>query len=104
MIFSIGLSIEDLKDVLTETESASSQWFNLGLVLGVACYELDDIEQNSHDNQERLRKMVMSCIQSNNLSWAGLCSGLEHPTVRRRDVASSIREKYLVTGQNTSLH
>ena len=104
MIFFIGLSINDLNDVLTETESASSQWFNLGLALGLNYDKLSDIEQKNKDNQVCLREMLSSCLHLNNLSWASLCSRLEHPTVRRRDVASTIHEKYLLGGQNTSSH
>ena len=102
MIFFIGLSIENLDIVLAETVSASSQWFTLGLVLGLDNGKLSDIEQSNQDNEVCLRKMLTACLHLKNLSWAGLCSGLEHPTVRRRDVASRIREKYLVGVHSTS--
>ena len=104
MLFFIGLSIEDLNIVLAETVNASSQWFNLGLALGLDYNILSDIKQSNQDNQACLREMLASCLHLNNLSWAGLCSGLEHPTVRRRDVASRIREIYLVGGRNISTH
>ena len=104
MIFFIGLSIEDLNIVLAETVSATSQWFHLGLALGLDNGKLSNIAQSNQDNEVCLRKMLTSCLHLKNLSWAGLCSGLEHKLVGRRDVASRIREKYLVGGRHTSLH
>ena len=102
IIFFIGLSIEDLNIVLAETVSASSQWFTLGLALGLDNGKLSDIEQNNQGNEVCLRKMLTACLHLKNLSWASLCSGLEQQLVGRRDVASRIREKYILVGGHST--
>ncbi len=92
-------------DILTICESlktASYNWFDLGLALGVSNSDLKDIEHdNHHINKRCLREMVSKRLEATDprhpMTWPYICECLRSPTVERNDVAEEIKDNYVRT-------
>ena len=86
-----------LQDVYTITSDASSQWFNLGLALGLSHNDLSALsDKHRGDCDVCLREMLARRLQSSpQLTWEIVCSALRQTTVDRYDVAENIEERYL---------
>ena len=84
-------------NILTISESlnsASKDWFNLGLALGVKHNDLKDIEGQYPTNQRRLTEMVAKRLEVTDpehpVTWPYICECLRRPAVKRNDVADKI--------------
>ena len=67
---SIVLTGDDILTICEKLKSASKNWFNLGLVLGVSYYEMENIQDRYQDNDRRLMKVIAKRLE---------VTELEHP-------------------------
>ena len=98
---SIVLTGDDILTICEKLRSASKDWFNLGLALGMKITDLEDIEDAYRHNQRRLMKMVTKRLEVTDpehpMTWPYICECLRSPTVERNDVAEEIEDKYVRT-------
>ena len=76
-------------------QSASPNWYNLGLALKVCYADLANIEENCYGgNDVRLRQVLVCRLRSRiPLTWGGIRTALRHSTVARNDVALEIHSQ-----------
>ena len=104
---SIVLTGNDILTICEKLRSASKNWFNLGLALGVNYYEMENIQDRYQDNDRRLMKVVARRLEVTDpehpMTWPYICECLRRPTVARNDVAEEIEDKCVrtATGQLT---
>ena len=98
---SIVLTGDDILTICEKLRSASKDWFNLGLALGMKITDLEDIEDAYRHNQRRLMKMVTKRLEVTDpehpMTWPYICECLRSRTVERNDVAEEIEDKYVRT-------
>ena len=98
---SIVLTGDDILTICEKLRSASKDWFNLGLALGMKFYELENIRDRSTDNVCRLTMIVAKRLEVTDpehpMTWPYICECLRRPTVERNDVAEEIEDKYVRT-------
>ena len=95
------LTGDDILTICENLRSASKNWFNLGLALGVNYYEMENIQDRYQDNDRRLMKVVARRLEVTDpehpMTWPYICECLRRPTVARNDVAEEIEDKYVRT-------
>ena len=88
------LTGDDILTICENLRSASKNWFNLGLALGVNYYEMENIQDRYQDNDRRLMKVVAKRLEVTDpehpITWPYICECLRRPTVERNDVAEQI--------------
>ena len=85
------LLLEDLQTVYDGVIDARAKWYDIGLALGVTEPDLDNIDRDNHDNNERLRAMLSLRLKlPTDLTWKKVIKALKCPTVNRHDVASKL--------------
>ncbi len=90
------LTISDILEVYEKVQSASPNWFNLGLALKLSYTDLTNFRETYRgDNDVCLREALARRLQSGGpLTWEGICTALKHPTVKRNYVAVEIEEHF----------
>ncbi len=82
---------EHLEDACSMLFKARTEWFNIGLTLGVDSNTLTAIRQEHSSNHgDSLQKMLAHRMAMDSLTWGDLCKSLRHVTVERSDVADEI--------------
>ena len=101
---SIVLTGDDTVTNCEKLRSASKDWFNLGLALGMKFYELENNRDQSTDNVCRLTMIVAKRLEVTDppMTWPYKCECLRRPTVEHKDVAEEIEDKYVRTCSNCS--
>ncbi len=81
-----------MKDVYEKLFKARTEWFNIGMTLGVDHNTLFAIDRKySSDPDHCLRDMLAHRIKAtDSLTWGEVCKTLRHDSVRRDDVADEI--------------
>ncbi len=86
----------DIPTIRERLDSASKDWFNLGLSFGITFVNLKNIGEQYHENNRRLMEVVGKRLeivdQENPVTWPYICECLRCPTVKRSDVASEIEK------------
>ncbi len=96
---SIVLTGYDILIICEKLRSASKDWFNLGLALGMKFTDLKNIRDQYSDNNRRLTEVVGKRLQVTDppMTWPYIYECLRRPTVERNDVAEEIEDKYVRT-------
>ena len=91
------LTGDDILTICEKLRSASKDWFNLGLALGLKLFELENIQDQSTYNVCRLTMIVAKRLEITDppMTWPYICECLRKPTVERNDVAEEIEDKYV---------
>ena len=91
----MDLSIDDLRITYTETFTARSSWYNLGLALKVPVATLDDINGRSTDPIVLLREVLKAWLKrAHKPTWQSLVDALDDPIVDEPRLARTLQEKY----------
>ncbi len=97
----IVLTGADILTICQSLKTASYNWFDLGLALGVNNSDLKDIEDKYRHNKRCLREMVSKRLEVTDpkhpMTWPYICECLSSPTVERNDVAQEIEDNYVRT-------
>ena len=89
------LGTNDLQEVFSNLMEVVTNWFNLGLSLGIQVGTLKAIKSNESNDQDRLREMLTHWLQySPSRTWNDICNGLRSDTVKQINLADKIEEKY----------
>ncbi|XP_064401971.1 uncharacterized protein LOC135347820 isoform X4 [Halichondria panicea] len=89
------LGTKDLQEVFSNLMEVVTNWFNLGLSLGIQVGTLKAIKSNESNDQDRLREMLTHWLQySPSRTWNDICNGLRSDTVKQINLADKIEEKY----------
>ena len=87
-----------LGDILDSVSTTASQWFHLGVALGLSYGTLKAIESNHQGDAHRcLTEMVVAWLQmadNSRPSWQRLASALNSPVVNRIDIANTIAARH----------
>ena len=92
------LSVDDLKDIVSEIRETRCQWENIGLQLEIKKSDLEAIDkENRGDTQKCLTEMLTHWLRqgSSPTTWSTLISVLKHPTVGFQQLAEEIESKTL---------
>ena len=92
-------SVEDsLRTILDSISTLTSEWFKLGVALGLSYSTLKIIESNYRGDAHRCQtEMVMAWLQmkdNSQPSWQSLVSALSSPSVGRIEVATMIAAEH----------
>ena len=68
----------DILPVLTAVNEVTD-WYTLGLKLGIDPYRLERIEKDGSDENARQRKMILSWLETGHASWSSLVDALKTP-------------------------
>ncbi|XP_064383408.1 uncharacterized protein LOC135332028 [Halichondria panicea] len=97
----IVLTRADINTICESLKTATCNWFDLGLALGMKSNDLSDIEDEYRHNKRRLMEMVGKRLEVTDpehpMTWPYICECLRRPTVERNDVAEEIEDKYVRT-------
>ncbi len=97
----ILLTETNILTICESLNSASKDWFNLGLALGVKRTDLKNIEGQYPNNKRCLMEMVGKRLEVTDpehpVTWPYICECLRRPAVKRNDVADEIEDKYVST-------
>ncbi len=90
------LTQDDIPTICERLASASNNWFNLGLALGVKYTHLQNIQEQFPNNEHRLTNMMAMRLQVSDskdpVTWPYICECLRRPLVMRFDVADNIEQ------------
>ena len=85
-------------NVLYEELSAVSNWYQLGLKLGVPDYKLDEIHRNHSSTRWKMEMLKMWRQLYPNASWINVVRALQQ--MKENTLAKMIRQKYLRRGSS----
>ena len=85
-------------NVLCEELSAVSDWYRLGLKLGVPDYRLDEIQRNHSSSRWKIEMLKMWRQLNPNASWMNVVRALQR--IEELSLAKMIRRKYMRRGSS----
>ena len=85
-------------NVLCEELSAVSDWYRLGLKLGVPDYKLDEIQRNHSSSRWKIEMLKMWRQLNPNASWMNVVRALQR--IEENTLAKMIRRKYMRRGSS----
>ena len=89
----IIIAEEDLIHILRSVMSVTD-WFSLGLALGLPCSSLKRVKKDENDVTSRLRETLSLWLDTGDASWKSLVQALLDPVVNKKDIAQSICEQH----------
>ena len=81
--------MDDLLPVLEATVEVTD-WYILGLELGLPDHLLDRIRCDGYDETDRRRKMLLKWLDTGVASWSSLVEALKSPLINKMEVAERI--------------
>ena len=85
--------MSDLVPVLRATVEVTD-WYSLGLELGLPVHQLDTIRRDGYDEADRKRKMSLNWMDTGVASWSSLVEALKSPLVNKEGVAEQITKDH----------
>ena len=68
----------DIVPVLTAVNEVTD-WYTLGLKLGIPHHQLEGIRRDGYDENDRRRNMISAWLETGHASWSSLVDALKHP-------------------------
>ena len=85
--------MSDLVPVLEATVEVTD-WYSLGLKLGLPDHQLERIECDGRNVQDRQRKMTLKWMDTGEASWSSLVEALKSPLINKNGVAEQITKDH----------
>ena len=82
-------TVDDLLPVLEATVEVTD-WYILGLKLGLPDHLLDRIRCDGYDETDRRRKMLLKWLDTGVASWSSVVEALKSPLINKMEVAERI--------------
>ena len=92
-MFADYLNTENLGKVQNLLWKARTQWYNLGLELGINEETLKVIKRNYPDEDDCYREMLSKWLKTVKPTWEGVLVALTQPSVGCDHVAEKVRQK-----------
>lgn len=89
----MSLGSEDLFTVWSELFRIRSEWYNIGLGLGLTSDTLDNIKQG-HTDKEQLREALKEWLNGLDCCWRDIVKVLRKPCIGKSSVARRLEKKY----------
>ena len=87
----------EFRDLLNTLLPKSARWNLIGIQLGLSPDDLDIIEANFVDVEDRLRKVLQKWFNSNpNQTWKDVITALKIPALGEFKLAQEIEEKFVI--------
>ena len=67
-----------------------TDWYSVGLALGLPDHQLDTIRRDGYDETDRKRKMILTWLDTGVASWSSLVEALKRPLINKRGIAEQI--------------
>ena len=67
-----------------------TDWFSLGLKLGIPYHQLERIRIDGHNEIARQRNMILSWFETGHASWSSLVEALKSPLIKKDEIAKQI--------------
>ena len=97
------LKEDDTFEIKEAAWKARSDWFSIGLALRLPPPDLDVIEKDQRDTDDKFSKMIRKWLcTGKNCTWEALCKALEAQSVGKANIAKEIRRQKCTVGDNTS--
>ena len=96
-MFAVDLISGNLGKVQTVVWKARSQWFNLGLGLGIDQDTLKMLKRQYPDENDCFREMLSEWLKSVEPSWEELLAALSQPPVGYKQLAKKIAGKFNIS-------
>ena len=81
--------MSDLVPVLEATVEVTD-WYSVGLTLGLPVHMLDTIRRDGCNETDRKRKMILKWLDTGEASWSSLAEALKSPLINKRGIAEQI--------------
>ena len=81
-----------------------TDWYTLGLTLGISNFDLESIEYRHYDWTDRRRKMIVHWLKTESGSWSSLVEALKSPLISRMDIADQIMKDHLDDSSKYDTH
>ena len=89
------LGQDDLREILVELSNVSSKWQNIGVLLGVAKHQLENIEIKWSDPKDQLREMIdVRLKKTSPLTWTDIAAALRSKPIEDERLAAQIEKKH----------
>ena len=85
--------MSDLVPVLEATVEVTD-WYTLGLTLGLPVHVLDTIKHDGYDETVRKQKTILKWLDTGEASWSSLVKALKSPLINKKRVAEQIRKDH----------
>ena len=97
------LKEDDIFEIQEEAWDARSKWSNIGLGLRLPPSDLDVIEKDQGDTDDKFSKMIRKWLRTGkNCTWESLCKVLEARSIGKAHIAKEIRRQKCAVGDDTS--
>ena len=67
-----------------------TDWYSLGLKLGIPHHQLERIRIDGHNENARQRNMIISWLETGHASWSSLVEALKSPLIKKEMIAKQI--------------
>ena len=96
---------DDLFDIQEKLWDARSKWKNIGLGLKIRPPDLQVIDRNHHDADDKFQSMILKWLQiGKDRTWAALCKVLSARSVGHGQLAEQIRRAHVDVAASSDSH
>ena len=71
-----------------------TEWYDLGLELGLLPYQLDAIQKDSRVTTDGQRLMLQKWLDTGSASWSSLVKALKSPLINKEKIADEIAKAH----------
>ena len=71
-----------------------TEWYDLGLELGLLPYQLDTIQKDSRVTTDGQRLMLQKWLDTGSASWSSLVKALKSPLINKEKIADEIAKAH----------
>ena len=97
----MAVKIDDLHEIQVEIWDARPKWKNIGLALKIRKPDIDVIDKNKGDIDEKFQDMIIKWLENGeNCTWAALSEALSACSVGHKDLAEKVRREKCVDDDN----
>ena len=90
-----NVSTDDMKEIVAKTWDARSKWYFIGFRFNLKASELDVIDKNNKEVDEKFMKMIEFWLHNGTgCTWRAVYEALKHTIVNRNDIAEELKKGF----------
>ncbi len=99
------LTVNDYREVYDQLHHLRARWWQIGVHLRLHVDDLENIEKDCRNNEQRLQKMLLLWLRrrSRSPTWQKLISALRHETVGDEGAAEDLKTYVMSKGRPFAL-